>query len=432
MLRNILLGAGVFAALFSILIFSGKLPIGQGEAKAKGEVALWGTLPEQQMNKVVQEFNPKAGSYRVTYREISEEQFSQTLLEALANGTAPDLIIAPHQIILANQSRLYPFPLASFSEKSYKDTYVDGAGIFFTSQGALALPVSVDPLVLFYNRSLFSKHGIVDPPTYWDEVASRVPLLTLRDAKGGFVESAIALGAPNVSYIKDILMATVGELGQSPVLTQTRADGVPVITVTANTPVVNLPDVLPLSTAVMFFTQFSDPAKSTYTWSQYASKPDDAFVAEKLAMYIGYASELATLRARNPNGDFEMAYLPQTRGYNTFVTGGQMYGIATLKTTKNPLTSFTVEGQFAGSGVSPAIAAAIGATPALRAYSTTTGLSDVIARSMLVVKPWYDIYPAQSTQLVATMLLDVISGRLGPADAAGAFVSRLQDLYTPL
>jgi ABC-type glycerol-3-phosphate transport system substrate-binding protein len=149
MLRNILLGAGVFAALFSILIFSGKLPIGKGAAKAKGEVALWGTLPEQQMNRVVQEFNPKAESYRVTYREIPQAQFNQTLLEALANGSAPDLIIAPHQLILANQSRLYPFPIASFSEKTFKDTYVDGAGILFSSAGALALPVSVDPLCFF-------------------------------------------------------------------------------------------------------------------------------------------------------------------------------------------------------------------------------------------------------------------------------------------
>ena len=66
MLRNILLGLGVFAALFSVLIFSGKLPIGNQDEEAKGEVALWGTIDEVLMNKVVQEFNPKATTYRVT------------------------------------------------------------------------------------------------------------------------------------------------------------------------------------------------------------------------------------------------------------------------------------------------------------------------------------------------------------------------------
>jgi hypothetical protein len=42
MLRNILLGLGVFAALFSVLIFSGKLPIGHSTEAAKGEVKFSG------------------------------------------------------------------------------------------------------------------------------------------------------------------------------------------------------------------------------------------------------------------------------------------------------------------------------------------------------------------------------------------------------
>src|SRR5512133_864204 len=104
MLRNILLGVGVFAALLSVLIFSGKIPLGGSKDKATGEVMIWGTLPEVQMNKVIQEFNPKAKTYRVTYREVSESAFSQTLLEALANGTGPDLIMAPHQMLLSQAS----------------------------------------------------------------------------------------------------------------------------------------------------------------------------------------------------------------------------------------------------------------------------------------------------------------------------------------
>lgn len=431
-LRNILLGLGVFAALFSVLIFSGKLPIGNKDQEAKGEVTLWGTLPETAMNTVIQQFNPKAQEYRVVYTEVSASQFSQRLVEALANGTGPDLIIAPHQLILANSSRLYPFPLASFSEKSYKDMYIDGASLFFTPEGAIALPVSIDPLVLFYNRTLFSKHGVINPPEYWDEVVNSSPQLTVADGRGGFAESAIALGAPNVPYAKDIMMATVNQLGQAAVLRQYRDDGAMLLTVTANMPVVEEGEVYPLATAARFFTQFSDPTKASYTWSQFAPKADDQFVAEKLAMYIGHASELKTLRARNPKADFEMSYLPQTRGYNTFVTGGQMYGIATLRSTKNPVTALTVESQFAGAGVSPAIASLMGAVPALRSYAGTQGIPDVIARSMLIARPWYDSFPVESVNLMGTMFSDIISGRLGPADAAATFVSRLQDLYTPL
>jgi ABC-type glycerol-3-phosphate transport system substrate-binding protein len=383
------------------------------------------------MNKVVQEFNPKASSYRVVYREIPQSQFNQVLLEALASGTGPDLIIAPQDIILSNISRLYPFPLASFSEKAYKDMYVDGASLFFSPQGAIALPVSIDPLVLFYNRTLFSKHGIVTPPQYWDELVNDTPLLTITNNQGQFAESAISLGAPNTPYQKEILMSTVMQLGQTPVLKQFRSDGTPIFTVMANTPVTQEGEVLPLSTATRFFSQFSDPTKGTYTWSQYGGDALNQFLAEKLAMYIGYASELNTIRTRNPRADIEMSYLPQTRGYNTFATTGRMYGIAALQTTKNPVTSLTVESQFASAGISPAIAATIGAVPALRQYATTQGLSDVVAKSMLVAHPWYDSFSVQSTNLTATMFSDILSGRMGPADAAVTFVSRLQDLYTP-
>lgn len=432
MLRNILLGVGVFAALFSVLIFSGKIPIGNTTVQAKGEVVLWGTLPEVAMNRVVQEYNQKTSTYRVVYVEVSEQGFNQALLEALASGTGPDLILAPHQVILSQVARLYPFPTSSFSEKSFKDTYVDGASLFFSPAGALALPVSIDPLVLFYNRTLFSKHGLINPPVYWDDVLNMTSTLTIQNSKGGFDESAIALGSPNTPYAKDILMAIVGELKQAAVLDQRRDDGTQLLTVTANTPATADGEIYPLATAVRFFTQFADPTKVSYAWNQFAGNASDLFVAEKLAMYIGYAGELGTLRLRNPKADIEMAYFPQTKGYNTFVTGGQLYGIATLKTSKNLVTSLTVQSQLASAGVSPAIASIIGAVPALRAYAGTQGVPDVIAKSMLVARPWYDSFPVQSTNLIASMLADVINGRMGPNDAVVTFVSRLQDLYTPI
>jgi ABC-type glycerol-3-phosphate transport system substrate-binding protein len=186
-----------------------------------------------------------------------------------------------------------------------------------------------------------------------------------------------------------------------------------------------------LSTALRFFTQFADFNKSTYSWDDFSGKASDRFVAEQLGMYVGYISELRVLRAQNPKADFEMSYLPQIRGYNTFTTGARMYGIATIKTTKNLFAALTVQSEFAGAGVSPSIAASIGAMPALRSYTATAGLDEVISRSMLVATPWYDSFPAQSTSLVTTMVSDVVNGRVGVNEAAQAFVARLQDLYTP-
>lgn len=432
MLRNILLGAGVFSALFAILMFSGKISLGDEDAKAQGEVTMWGTIPEELMNPLIFKFNPKAKDYQVTYMQIPEESFNKELLEALASGTGPDIILAPHQYILSNAERIYPFPSEYLSEKVYKDTYVDGASIFLTPQGPLALPVSVDPIVLFFNRYLLSKHGVSYPPAYWNELVSLSPTLTVKDKEGRFVESAIASGASNVPHMKDIMMTAVGQLGQLPVFNQYGSDGVLVTTVTANQPTQFNKEVLPLASALLFFSGFADPRKDeTYTWSQHGPRADEQFVAEKLAMYMGYASELSTLRSRNPKAEFEMSYMPQAKDYNTFLTGGKFYGVAAIRNTKNLVTALTVVRDFGSLGVAPAIANTLNATPPFRSYASMQGMPDVIAKSMLVARAWYDKFPAESSGFTATMMSDVLSGRVSPHEAAMSFVSRLQDLYNP-
>ena len=127
-----------------------------------------------------------------------------------------------------------------------------------------------------------------------------------------------------------------------------------------------------------------------------------------------------------------MTYLPQTRGYNTFATGMRMYGIATLRTSRNPSTALTVQSQFAGGGISPSISAIVGGVPAFRAYAATQGLSSVIASSMLVARGWQDSFQGQSTMHINTMISDILNNRQSVSDAVTTFTARLQDLYTPI
>jgi ABC-type glycerol-3-phosphate transport system substrate-binding protein len=127
MFKIIIFGAAIVAALLAILIFSGRIPIGDdGSVAPTGQLSMWGTIPANNVGQVIGDFNIEAKTYSVNYRYIQESDFSQTLIEALANGTGPDMILAPHQIVLEQASKIAPFPLASFSEKAFKDRYVDG------------------------------------------------------------------------------------------------------------------------------------------------------------------------------------------------------------------------------------------------------------------------------------------------------------------
>ena len=227
-------------------------------------------------------------------------------------------------------------------------------------------------------------------------------------------------------------MALVGQLGQVPVLTQYSPTGVQYMSVIADNPIEVGGQVSPLSESLRFFTLFADPTQKTYTWNQFMGNADDAFVSEKLAMYIGYSGELADLRARNPRAAIEMTGLPQTKGYNTFSTGMRMYGIATLKSTKNANTALTVQSSFASGGIAPAIAGIVGGVPPFRSYTSSQGLSSVIASSMLVAHGWQDSFYVKSSEYTYTMISDVLNNRQGITDAVNAFVSRMQDLYTPL
>lgn len=432
MLRNILLGVGVFAALFAVLIFSGKMPVGKsGQTKVTGEVVIWGTISGQTMNPLIQAYNAQAQSYRVTYKEFREDSIATSLVEALANGAGPDMLLAPDGVILSQSSRIYPFPYATLSETKFKQTYVDAGSVFLSPTGALALPVTVDPMVLFFNRRMFAVKSIISPPVYWDEVAKIAPVLTELNNRGQFVQSGIALGAATTPYAKDILMTIVRQLGQVPVIKQYGQDGKLAVGVTVETPLNQADGIRPLSTALRFFATFADPAKATYSWNDFSGSAADAFVSERLAMYLGYSSEFGTLVNRNPRASFDMAAFPQTRNYNTSVTAAKVYGIATLKTSKNLVAALTVESTFGSLGVAQAIAPAIGAVPAMRSEITNPAINEIVAKGMLTGANWYDANPQKSSQLISSMIGDVINNRSGPTDAAELFVMRLQELYNP-
>lgn len=431
MIQKVLIGAGIVAALIAALVFSGRLPGGAASKQtATGDVIVWGVFPESDMGTILQAFNAQAKTYRINYKYVSPNEIEYKLVEALASGIGPDAILAPYQVILSQQARVYPVRLSSVPEKMYKETFLDGTSLLWTPFGALGLPVAIEPMVLFYNRTLFAKHGVLSPPTYWSDVIRITPSLTVMNQNSTFAESSIALGVYTVPYMKDILMTEVYQQGQIPVLVQYNTNGTISYNITANDELVEGSGILPLESATRFITSFGDPLQSVYSWNQTSGNATDAFVAGKLAMYIGYSGELPVLRDRNPKLDIDMTYFPQINGAGTFVTGMRLYGVAVMRQSKNPTAAFTVASLFAGSLWSPQLATVVGASPAYRAYLTTPGLSEIVQKSLLVAKGWHDIDATKTDGYTLTMLADIAAGKVGVVDTVNTFVSRMTDLYT--
>ncbi len=159
-------------AVFGILVFSGSIPIGEKKAQqgSGGTVVLWGTVKTDSMHEMVQEFNDTYKLYTLKYEQKNASTFDQDLLEALASGKGPDLFFLYDDLAYDYSNKIFPIPYTSYPVATYKNAFAGAAEVFLTSKGILALPLSIDPIVMYYNRSILNSNGIVYPPTNWSEL----------------------------------------------------------------------------------------------------------------------------------------------------------------------------------------------------------------------------------------------------------------------
>ena len=61
-----------------------------------------------------------------------------------------------HEKLVEHRSRLQSIPYESFPERDFRNRYIDGASIFAMRDGVYAFPLMVDPLVMYWNRDIFS------------------------------------------------------------------------------------------------------------------------------------------------------------------------------------------------------------------------------------------------------------------------------------
>jgi hypothetical protein len=83
------------------------------------------------------------------YVEKTEEEFDLAFIEALASGVGPDVFMLPSGKILKYRNKIYVIPYNVFSQRQFRDTFIEGAEIYMAPEGVLAFPVSVDPLVMY-------------------------------------------------------------------------------------------------------------------------------------------------------------------------------------------------------------------------------------------------------------------------------------------
>ncbi|HWB34123.1 MAG TPA: extracellular solute-binding protein [Candidatus Paceibacterota bacterium] len=402
----ILVGIGVFAAFGGVL-----------GSKGVGSVVIWGTIDRQTMQGLLDALETQDKSFQsVTYVQKSSAGYEQDLINAMAAGTGPDLFLMSGEDTLSFSDKVLTIPYSIISQGTYQSSFVDAGDVFLTSQGALALPFTIDPLVMYYNRDLFASAGVASPPAAWDDLLTLAPKITALDNRSAVQRSAVALGEwGNIPDAKEILAALFMQVGDT--IVARNSQGTPVVTLGASA---QNQSGDPAESALRFYTEFANPTKTSYSWNRSLPSAPDAFTAGDVAMYFGYASEYEGIAQSNPNLRFNVALLPQIAGNSSQVTYGKVTGLAIPRSAANVQGALTIAQKLSGKAAVGLIAGALSLPPVRRDVPVDTSGSaaaQVFMQSALISQSWLDPSPSDTDSVFETMIESVVSGESAPATA---------------
>ena len=393
-------------AVAAVLIFA--LAVGGNSASTVGTVTIWGTLDQGAFNTVIRqgvEAEPRLA--QVSYVQKDADSYINDLTNALAAGQGPDMFLLRQDYAYAEATKVIPIPSTSLSVTQFQNTFVDAANPFIAESGVLAVPLGVDPLVLYWNKDMLSTSGFSKPPQYWDELYDMARRITVKNNSGAITKSAVAFGEyVNVDNAKDILSLLILQAGGQITTRDQTGKIIPALAPRTGDTTQAAPS------ALRFFTEFSDPSKEDYTWNRARPDARQSFAANDLALYVGYASEQPLVRRMNPNLNFAVAPIPQIRGAATAIDTGRVYGFAIPKTAKNPMGAITVAYLLAASDMSSSLSVALGIPSARRDVLAlpAQGDDELFNKQAIIVRTWVDPDPKETERIFRGMIENTTSG----------------------
>jgi ABC-type glycerol-3-phosphate transport system substrate-binding protein len=377
----------------------------------RGGVQIWGTLEQNVFLEALGDISAQDQRWaNVSYTEIDPRNFSEEMTNAIAEGRGPDLVLIPHEILVSQYAKLSPIPYENLSVRDFKSSFAEGGEVFLFPDGFYGFPFAIDPLVMYWNRNIFSSAGLAYPPRTWEElVRDTVPTVTRRFDNNDIAVSTIAFGEySNVTNAKEVLLMLMMQAGSR------------LVQIVNGTPQVQLnvgygTEVsTPGDAAVRFYTQFANPSAVTYTWNRGMRIDRDAFLAEDVALYFGFTSEYGLILDGNANLNFDVAPVPQGADEIDKKSYGRIYALSIPKTSGNPAGAFEVAQTLTMSNYTDGIIRALNLAPARRDLIAAGGgnaVGDVVYAQALIARGWLDPNPYLTNELFKEMIESVTSGR---------------------
>lgn len=302
---------GGIVLIFFVIVVLILRNISGGEGRGRATLEFWGVYDSRQdFTDVISSFKKSEPNIQINYKQFSYDEYEKSLVDALAAGTGPDILmihhtwLGKHQDKLASmpdKSRIKDFKFMTLAE--FQSQFVDVAYQDLVAQNKIyALPLYADTLALFYNKDMLNTAGIAQPPQNWEDFNKDVELLTKLDGSGNITQSGAAIGtARNINRSTDIIAALMIQNGTQ--MTDKTNETVSFTRPVSGEKVGE--------NALQYYTDFSNPLKPVYAWNDQQHYSIDAFVEEKVAMMFNYSHQIPVLSSRYQRLNFAIAPLPQ-------------------------------------------------------------------------------------------------------------------------
>lgn len=424
--KIIVVGVFIFFGVIGVFIFASY----GGSSKAViPKVTIWGTLPGGSFSEYVRVLNANSTILNATYVEIQPEDFKDTFVNALAEGKGPDLVLLPDNLLFEQKGKLVPIGYQTFPERDFRDTFVDAAQLFLAKEGVLGVPFAIDPLVMYWNKDIFSTAGVSRPPQFWSELTELGPKVIQRNETSSILQAMLPFGEfRNVTNAKEIMATLLFQAGTNIVVQGDTGQFYSIIDVTTSnssntrgssnldsTTIPTSSGTAPATAAVNFFAAFSNPVNQLYTWNRSLPKSDEMFLSGDLAMYFGFASELSTLQRKNPNLNFDVATMPQAENAPKSAYT-RIYALSIVKGAENLDSALAAISILTAPSALPQWTIATNLPPVRRDLLVTRpkdAYLDVFYGAAIQSKTWMDPDPDLSYEIFRDMVEMVTTGRTG-------------------
>lgn len=417
--------SGIFGVMIvvGVAVFSGY----KGSSVNSVTVTVWGTIPSNTFNDILFKSSLRDNEqYKVEYKEIPQEDFDNSFIEALASGKGPDLFMLPSDKIVKHKNKILIIPYNVYTARQFKDNFIEGAEIYMSPEGIIALPITVDPLVMYWNRSMFNNAKITQPPKYWDEFYSLATAMTKKDGSLNITKSAVSFGEfVNVSNAKEIFINLALQAG-TPITMWGQTQPVIVFSDSFGRPTI------PAEAATNFYTEFSNPAKPAYSWNRSLPQSLDYFISGDLALYFGFSSEISSIQLKNPNLNFDVTTIPVAKEGGSNVSFGKFNAFAITKASVNQNSAFDVALILSGSDAK-VFSEVLNLPPVRRDLLSKKQIDSykaVFYDSAIRSVSWLDPDPNKTNIIFKNMIESITSGRLRTTESIFRAQKDLADLIT--